>query len=111
MFIRRVTLFKWVNGMVIWPFLLVQDKKSIKDPVFMNHERIHARQQLELILILFFIWYLIEYCVLRLKYSHDRAYRNIVFEREAYAMECDLDYLKFRKTWSFIKFYSQKYRV
>ena len=111
MFIRRVTLFKWVNGMVIWPFLLVQDKKSMEDPVFMNHEKIHERQQLEMLIIPFFIWYLIEYCVLRLKYKHDRAYRNIVFEREAYVMECDLDYLKSRRTLSFMKFYSQKYRV
>ncbi|GAL74904.1 hypothetical protein JCM19275_943 [Nonlabens ulvanivorans] len=101
----------WVNGMAIWPFLFVQDEKFCKDNVFMNHERIHATQQLEMLLIPFFIWYLFEYCVLRLKYKHDRAYRNIVFEREAYVMECDLDYLKFRKTWSFIKFYSQKYRV
>ncbi len=96
--------------MVIWPFLLVSDKKNIEDPVFMNHERIHVRQQLEMLLIPFFLWYGIEYLILRLKYNHDRAYRNIVFEREAYAMEYNLDYLKSRKIWSFTRFYSKKYR-
>lgn len=97
--------------MVIWPFLLVQDKKSVEDPVFMNHERIHARQQLELLLIPFFLWYGIEYLILRFKYNHDRAYKNIVFEREAYSMQFELDYLKSRKMWSFTRFYSKKYRL
>ena len=37
--------------------------------------------------------------------SHDQAYRNIVFEREAYARESDLDYLKKRSLWQFLNFY------
>ncbi|EAS20041.1 conserved hypothetical protein [Flavobacteria bacterium BBFL7] len=111
MFIKQVTIFKWVNGMVIWPFLLVQNMKSIEDPVFMNHEHIHARQQKELLLIPFLLWYLIEYSVLRFKYDHDKAYRNIVFEREAYIMECDLKYLENRRTWNFLRFYSNKHRL
>lgn len=97
--------------MVIWPFLFVQNKNFCKDATFMNHERIHARQQLEMLLLLFFLWYGIEYLILRLKYNHDRAYRNIVFEREAYAMECDMEYLKHRKMWNFTRFYSKKYRL
>ncbi|MGK0254765.1 MAG: hypothetical protein ACI9OE_002275, partial [Mariniflexile sp.] len=34
------------------------------------------------------------------------AYRNISFEREAYANEMYLDYLKQRKFWSFLKYLS-----
>lgn len=111
MIVKKVSFFKWISGMVIWPFLLVRDKKSLENQVFMNHEKIHARQQLELLLLPFFLWYGIEYLILRLKYNHDRAYRNIVFEREAYKMQTDLDYLKFRKAWSFIGFYAKKYRL
>ncbi len=75
----------------------------------MNHERIHARQQLEMLVIPFLIWYVLEYLILRLKYNHDDSYRNIVFEREAYLNESDLDYLKKRKRFSFLKFYGKKY--
>jgi len=97
--------------MVIWPFLFIKNKKYLKNNVFMNHERIHARQQLELLIMPFFIWYLLEYSILRLKYNHDRAYRNIVFEREAYYCEANLEYLSNRKLWSFTRFYSKKYRI
>jgi len=31
--------------------------------------------------------------------------RNIVFEKEAYLMDHDLNYLKNRKFWSFLRFY------
>jgi hypothetical protein len=34
----------------------------------------------------------------------NKAYRNICFEREAYANESDLGYLKTNSFWSFIKF-------
>lgn len=71
----------------------------------MNHERIHARQQLEMLVIPFMIWYAVEYLILRLKDNHDNAYRNIVFEKEAYLMDHDLAYLNDRKFWSFLRFY------
>lgn len=64
----------------------------------LNHEMIHAAQQKELLYIPFFIWYVIEWLVLLVKYR-DRmeAYRNIRFEKEAYRHQHDLDYLKNRK--------------
>lgn len=79
--------------------------------IFVNHEKIHEKQQMELLIIPFLIWYLIEYLLLRLKYAHDKAYRNIVFEREAYAMDNDLCYIENRKPWAFLKFYNLNYRV
>lgn len=103
-------MLKNYHGMTLWPFLLVKDKSSFKDAVFMNHEHIHAAQQKELGVIFFYLWYAIEYVILRLKYNHDRAYRNIIFEREAYYWEANLEYLSTRKIWSFTRFYSNKYR-
>lgn len=97
--------------MTLWPFLLVQHKAKKMDAVFMNHERIHARQQQELLIIPFFLWYAVEFLFLRLTRTHAQAYRSIVFEREAYAMEHDLDYLKNRKWYRFIRFYGKKCRV
>ena len=64
----------------------------------LNHELIHSAQQKELLYIPFFIWYVIEWLVLLVKYR-DRmeAYRNIRFEKEAYQHQHNLDYLKNRK--------------
>lgn len=94
--------------MTLWPFLLLQEKSSKNDAVFMNHERIHARQQMELLIVPFFIWYGVEFLIRRLFSNHRTAYRNIVFEREAYALEHDLNYLKTRKWFTFLSFYFKK---
>lgn len=71
----------------------------------MNHERIHLRQQLELLVIFFYIWYAIEFFVRYLDCRDGMlAYRNISFEREAYRREYDLNYLKSRPLWAFRKY-------
>lgn len=59
-----------------------------------NHERIHTAQQRELLYVFFYIIYIIEWLV-RLT-MRGNAYRNISFEREAYANQRNLDYLKER---------------
>lgn len=67
-----------------------------------NHEKIHLRQQLELLIIPFFIFYMIEFIYRWIQYRNwDLAYRNVSFEREAYAKEKDLNYLKSRPFWGF----------
>jgi hypothetical protein len=107
----RSKYLKNYSGMCLWPFLLVAHNNRLKDKVFMNHEHIHAAQQKELLLLFFYLWYVADYLIQLLKYNdHSRAYRNIVFEKEAYAMECDLEYLKRRKLFSFLKFYKNNKR-
>jgi len=92
-------------GIALWPFIVIKDHRLKDDEIFINHEKIHLRQQLELLVIPFYFIYLIEYSIRLLKYRNSQeAYRNISFEREAYEMETDLSYLKERKLWSFIKF-------
>ncbi len=59
-----------------------------------NHERIHTAQQRELLYVFFYIIYIIEWLV-RLT-MRGNAYRNISFEREAYANQRNLNYLKER---------------
>jgi hypothetical protein len=57
----------------------------------LNHERIHYKQQAELLVLPFYLWYCIEFLI---KYPLYRnfylTYRNLSFEREAYAYEKDL---------------------
>ena len=97
-----------IAGISLYPFVLVSSQSRKSDNRLINHERIHLRQQLELLILPFYIWYVVEYLVLRLTRSHDQAYRNIIFEREAYLKEDDLNYLKSRRLWQFISFYRQK---
>ena len=94
-----------ISGITLFPFILLRKKELRHNPVLINHEKIHLRQQLELLIIPFYIWYLSEYYIKYLKYKNpDLAYRNISFEREAYDNDHNLEYLKNRKWWSFISY-------
>ena len=94
-----------VNGITLFPFIILRNKDFKNNKILINHEKIHLRQQLELLIIFFYIRYVVEYYywLVKLKNKH-LAYRNISFEREAYAMEEDLNYLETRKIWSFWKY-------
>ncbi|WP_299777408.1 hypothetical protein [uncultured Formosa sp.] len=96
---------KWCLGITLYPFVFLRDSALKSDRVLINHERIHLKQQLELLVLPFYTWYGIEFLVRLIQYK-DRhtAYRNISFEREAYAKEKDLNYLKLRSWFSFLKY-------
>lgn len=92
-------------GLSCWPFIILKDKALKADAVFMDHERIHLRQQLELLVLPFYLWYGIEYSIRLLQYQNRYiAYRNISFEREAYKHEKDLLYVKNRSFFRFLKY-------
>lgn len=94
-----------INGITLFPFIILRNPKDKLNKVLINHEKIHIRQQLELFIIFFYLWYVIEYYyhLVKIKDAH-KAYRAISFEREAYANERDLDYLKNRKLLNFRKY-------
>jgi hypothetical protein len=103
--VTKYLIPKGYRGLAVFPFVFVKYSLDKKNPVFVNHERIHLRQQLELLIIPFFVLYFLEFFLRLIQYRNvDLAYRNISFEREAYANEKDLDYLKNRFLWRFIKF-------
>jgi len=82
-------------GMAIFPFILLKSEHLRADKVIINHEKIHLRQQLELLILPFYIFYLIHYLINLIRFKqHDIAYRNIVFEKEAYDNDGNLNYLK-----------------
>lgn len=103
--VSRYLIPKGYSGMTVFPFIIIPDKKYREDEIFLNHEKIHIRQQAELLVIPFFIWYLVEFLIRLVRYR-DRwmAYKNISFEREAYAKEKDPGYLKSRSFWSFLRY-------
>lgn len=95
---------KGYTAIALFPFVFVRDAALASHPVLLNHERIHLRQQAELLVVPFYMWYIIEYGIRYLKYKDQKtAYRNISFEREAYANEKDMDYLKRRRFFGFLK--------
>ncbi len=96
-------------GLTIWPFILLKNKELRVNKVLINHETIHLKQQLELLVIPFFIWYFLEYLFRLVQYRNSfTAYKNISFERESYANEHNIDYLKSRKLYSFLNYIKTK---
>ena len=103
--VRPKLLRKNYNGMTLWPFVVLKYHYLKEDGVFLNHEKIHLRQQAELLIVLFYVWYVLEFLLRLLQYQdRHKAYRNISFEREAYHHESEIDYLKNRRAYRFLKF-------
>jgi hypothetical protein len=93
-------------GLTIFPFVFLKHKGLSDNSILINHERIHLRQQIELLFIPFFVVYLVEFLYRLIQYKKwTLAYRNISFEREAYKNEKDLKYLDSRSFWGFLKYY------
>ncbi|WP_310588402.1 hypothetical protein [Dyadobacter sp. CY326] len=102
--------FLRVEGMALFPFILVKKKPCSR--FLINHEQIHLRQQLELGLIVFYIWYFAEYLVRLVQHkNHYLAYLHISFEREAYHHQGDLNYLKNRRLWAFSSYLKNPKRL
>ena len=108
--------FKAIN---LFGVLFVKNNAKIDD-VTINHEAIHSRQFVELMVLFavatvfirwwlpvfaplaFYVWYIVEWLIRLLKKGN--AYRNISFEREAYANQGDFSYLKGRGWFNFLKY-------
>ncbi|MBL0342603.1 MAG: hypothetical protein IPP71_17925 [Bacteroidetes bacterium] len=104
MIILRLSFMKR-KGIALFPFIFLKHKSDFKDVILINHEKIHIRQQLELFVIPFYLIYGIHYLYnLIQQFSHESAYRNILFEKEAYDHENDLSYLNKRKLFSFLNY-------
>jgi len=94
-----------ISGITLFPFILLRDRTLKLDKRIMNHERIHIRQQVESLVLPFYAIYLIEFGIGIIKYRNRmKAYMNISFEREAYKNDSDLDYLKKRRFWTWVKY-------
>ncbi len=94
------------TGLAIFPFVFLKHKSFKGDAILVNHEKIHLRQQLELLILPFYLIYIIEFLVRLIQYRNWYvAYKNLSFEREAYYNEANMNYLKQRRFWQFLKYY------
>lgn len=97
--------YKNYVGLSLWPFIILKEDSLMADDVLINHERIHLRQQQELLILPFYMLYVSEWLFRTVLYLDSyRAYQNISFEREAYANEKDMQYLSNRKTFGFLHY-------
>ena len=107
--VTKYLIPKGFSGLTIFPFVFLKDNNDKDNITFINHEKIHLRQQIELLIIPFFIWYFIEFFIRWIQYKNKfLAYKNISFEREAYANEKDPDYLKQRSFCSWFSYLFKK---
>jgi hypothetical protein len=107
--VAKYLIPKGYRGMTVFPFVLMKNVLDRNNQLFLNHEKIHLRQQVELLVLPFFIWYFLEYLVRLVQYRNTAlAYQNISFEREAYANETNFDYLKYRSFFRFLNYLTLK---
>lgn len=99
-FILGMKKYGGIRALAFFPFIIIP-KSTVIDDELINHERIHLKQQLELLIIPFYVWYLIA--------LWRKGYYGISFEREAHLNDGDLEYLKKRKPYSFIKYILKKW--
>ena len=111
--------YKCIN---LFGILFVKNDAKIDD-VTINHEAIHSRQFVELMVLFavatvfirwwlpvfapfaFYVWYIVEWLIHLIRFrSADIAYRRISFEREAYANQGDAGYLNGRRWFGFLKY-------
>lgn len=126
--LNKLLPFKPYTATTVWPVIFVRSDMTTWNDVLENHERIHALQQLEILvaallltallysigcgwwslaaLPLYFYCYVIGYLVRRWYHRQDqrKAYRKSAFEAEAYANERDLTYLQHRKMFAWVQY-------
>lgn len=97
---NNILPFKGFSAMNLLGILFVRKNARLSEKT-LNHERIHTAQWRELWYVGFFLWYLVEWIV---RLPKGNAYRNISFEREAYANDNNSTYLETRKRFAFVKY-------
>lgn len=99
---NSVIPFEGFKAVTIFPFIFVREGAEFTVEDY-NHEQIHGRQQVEMLIIPFFLWYLVEW-IIKLFVGQGNAYRRISFEREAHQNEKYPLYLDDRKFYAWFKY-------
>lgn len=95
----RIYSFKYLgkfSAITLSPLGVFIKPGRLTDRALINHEKIHWQQQKEMLIIPFYLWYVVEWMI--------KGYREISFEREAYLHEHNLNYLKTRKCYAWVKY-------
>ena len=107
----RKRIFNYYTGLsffiFIWICRLTQDEVRLE-----RHEKIHFRQQVEMLFIFHWMFYVLFYLAARLKgYGHYAAYRFNPFEIEAFTNDFDIQYLQRRRPYAWLTYIKNYYRL
>lgn len=99
LFVRIIT-FNWPIAITLAPFGIYIKEKYWCSKTLRQHEMVHWKQQMEMLIIPFYVWYFIEWVIKLFKYGK-LAYYNISFEREASQRN---EYPGNRKSFAWVKY-------
>jgi len=105
-FVRFLTLGN-ATGISLAPFGIYIRKDRMNNTSIVRHEKIHWAQQLEMGILLFYIWYFIEWFI-KLFIHGTKSYHAISFEREAKLNQLKPTYLDKRKHFAWLKYISHE---
>ena len=118
MIIIKNKIIPFGNYSTINLFGILFTKSDSLSPKTINHERIHTKQMLEMLIVFYYLWYCIEYVIVRFCHKkQNAAYHDISFEEEAHNNDDNLHYLDNRKHfawWRYVRLRSaeqQNYTV
>ena len=95
---KLLSVFISIGAITLWPFVI--SRTSFNKRV-LDHEKIHIRQQQEMLIIGFYIMYVYYWlCGYLIHRDSQIAYFSIPFEQEAYENEHDENYLINRPFWA-----------
>lgn len=87
----------------LFGILFTKNKNLSKRTI--NHERIHTKQMKEMLYIFFYLWYDLEYIIIRLFHvKQNDAYHDVSLEEEAHNNDDNQDYLFIRKYYAWLKY-------
>lgn len=100
----RLSWFMRIGGITLFPFIIMREKHqgTERGKVVLNHEMIHIKQQLECLIIPFYLLYVLNF-ILNLLLMKKRPYRSIAFEKEAYQNQDNPNYLENRKLFAWLR--------
>lgn len=96
---------KGYKAITLGPFIFIKRGTKLSE-TDCNHEAIHWEQYKETLVIGFFLIYVLEFIYKFLfiyRGEWKKTYRNLSMEKEAYMNQGDLDYVKSRKHFNWIK--------
>ncbi len=110
-----IGLGKEAYAFAFWPILGI--RKSLQHhpviPELINHEKIHLRQQIELLHIFALLLYIFEFLYARLilRLKKKDAYYWTAAEQEAHRNAMNLNYLKKRKPYAILRYIKDKKKL
>ena len=103
-FVNSHIPLKGFSCMYLFGILFIR-KGSNVSAYTINHESIHQQQAREMLYIIFYLWYAVEWLIRFIRSGNARqAYYDISLEREAYYNMFDLDYTDWRRHYAWTQY-------